>query len=401
MKKLIVLFLITLLSLAVLNCSDRDNPVDVNQPSGLYFTFDFTSQALSGSVLGDFPGRNVLIYTPPGYDTYDHRTRYPVLYLLHGYGGDHNYYRGLYGLAETMDEMINSGEIEPMIIVMPDASNGLGGGFYTNSPDAGYPNPSFAGLYADFITDEVIDSIDFHYKTIADRRYRGIAGHSMGGYGAVKLAMERNDLFGSAASMSGPLAFYGGFPQPANPTFSGIVSLIPSVFAENGVTPGDTAGYYSIAPASTKRLTSMMFAMAAAFSPHDTSNADTSTAHYFLPGNDARVNLPFDVNGDLDSTVWSQWMANDVTGIFILGGSAVFDSTDLYVDAGDEDDLYLNLQANVFAIYATSPMYEVDVDYEIYSGLGDRIPADHASMIGERLRNVLRFHNESFTAEPE
>lgn len=401
MKKIFTLMVISALMLILVNCSDRQLPVDAEQPSGLYYSFGFTSAALSDNVMDDFPVREILVYTPPGYNTYDHRTRYPVLYLLHGFGGNHNYYRGLYGLAETMDELINSGEIEPMIVVTPNASSNLGGGFYTNSPDtlAGYPGQSFGGRYLDFIANEVVDSIDANYKTIPLRRFRGIAGHSMGGYGAIKMAMLRNDLFGSASSMSGPLAFNARFGDV--PQFLGLLTLLPGVYAENNFTPGDTATYYAIRPGPQKTVTNMFFAMAAAFSPHDPSNPDTSVAHRVFTGRDFRVDLPFTAGIDsitvIDTSVWALWSANDVSTLYLSAFGGVFDSTDLYVDAGDHDDLYFNLQSRFFGVISAE---YIDY-YEIYSGWGNRLPADHVTYIGDRLRNVIMFHDEAFQPEFE
>ncbi|UCC78735.1 MAG: hypothetical protein JSW64_10685 [Candidatus Zixiibacteriota bacterium] len=395
MKKITGLALILALSLAFVSCSDRELPVDAEEPSGLYYVFGFTSQALSNNIMEDFPVREILVYAPPGYDTYDHRTRYPVLYLLHGYTGDHNYYRGLYGLAETMDDLINSGEIQPMIVVVPDASNNLGGGFYTNSPDtlSGYPGQSFGGLYQDFICNEVVDSIDANYKTIAHRDFRGIAGHSMGGYGAVKLSMLRNDLFGSVSSMSGPLGFNAQFGD--TPGFHGLLTLIPGVFLENNCTPGDAAAYYAIMPAADKPLTSMFFAMAAAFTPHNPDNPDTSVAHDIFPGRQFQVDLPFNVDGDVDTTVWPLWLANDVSTMYMSVYSGVFDSTDLYIDAGEQDDFLFDLQSRFFGVLTAE---QIDF-YEIYSGPGNVLEADHLTFINERLRNVFIFHDQSF--EPE
>lgn len=402
MKKIFAFLIISALVLILMNCSDRELPVDADQPAGLYFSFGFTSGALSNNVMGDFPVREIMVYTPPGYDTYDHRTRYPVLYLLHGYGGDHNYYRGLFGLAETLDDLINSGEIEPMIVVTPDGSSNLGGGFYTNSPDtlAGYPGQSFGGLYLDFIANEVVDSIDANYKTIPLRGFRGVSGHSMGGYGAVKMAMLRNDLFGSASSMSGPLGFNARFGDV--PNYIGMLSLLPVVFAENNFAPGDTAAYYAIRPGPQKTLTNMFFAMAAAFSPHDPSDPDTSVAHLVFSGREFQVDLPFTAGTDtggvaIDSSVWGLWLANDVATMFLSVYSGVFDSTDLYVDAGDHDDLYFNLQSRFFGVVSAE---YIDF-YEIYSGWGNRLIADHTTFIGDRLRNVLMFHDGAFQPDFE
>lgn len=399
MKKILALIIIAA-AVVFSGCSNRQTPVDANQPSGLYSIYAITSQALLNSAMQEYPRREILIYTPPGYNEYDHRTNYPVLYLLHDYGGDQNYYRGLYGLAETMDELINSGEIDPMIVVTPDASTGLGGGFYTNSPDtlAGYPGQSYGGYMADFI-DEVIDSVDMTYNTIRDYRYRGISGHGMGGYGAIKLAMQLL-RFGSASSMSGPLSFYGSYP--ADTTFLGFVSMFPAMFNENGFTPGDTAGFYAITPGTGKILTNMMFAMGAAFTPHDPADPDTTFAHSFtnpLTAFNGKVDLPFDVNGNLASSVWDLWMLNDVTTMYRSGLGDIFDLqvVDLYVDAGAEDNFYFNLQSRVFGIYAADAFTEPTIShYEIYSDYGNNLPADHFTLIGDRLKDVIKFHNESF-----
>lgn len=390
MKKYALILAVAVISVAGMQCSEQVNPVDISQPTGYYYIHDFFSNSIDGDIMQDFPRRNVVVYTPPGYDPADTSTDYPVLYLLHGYGGNEEYFKGLFGVAETMDELIYAGEIDPMIVVTADASNKLGGSFYTNSPDFG--SGSFAGLMQEFITDELLALIDSVYNTIPDRQHRGIAGHSMGGYGAVKLAMLRSDVFGSAASMSGPLTFWGTYPQDT--LFAGLIELLPYVFAENGAAPGDTAAFYSIRPGTGKSLTNMMFAMASAFSPHDPADTDTSYAHYFaVTGYTGYVDLPFDVNGDLAMPVWNLWMANDVLALFAGGYGGVFDSTALYIDCGDEDDLGLYAHAQIFYSVAGSMVDQ----FEIYSGFEGRYSADHTTYVGERLRYVAKFHDGVFS----
>jgi S-formylglutathione hydrolase FrmB len=419
MKRLTILLLIAALALALLQCSERDNPLDpTDVPYGLYWSLAFDSEAISGDIMLSNPGRNVLVYTPPGYPEFESITPgdttvygdpndpdsvvitppdtafidYPVLYLLHGYGGDHTLFRGVFGLAETMDELVNSGQIEPMIVVMPDASNKLGGSFYTNSyiPDS---SQSFAGLFQDYITDEVVPLIDSTFHTIADGQHRGIAGHSMGGYGAVKIGMLRNELFGSVASMSGLLAFVGTYPDDSNPLALGLLTLMDGMLLENGFVSGDLTSFYSIAPGTGKDLTNMMFAMGAAFSPHDPADPDTTYAHAFtVAGFAGHVDLPFDVNGELVDSLWAFWMAHDVTALFSAGYGAVFDNTDLYVDCGEQDDLFLQYQAQVFADSAGAAIDQ----FEIYSGFDDIFHPDHSTYVAERLKKVIKFHDISF-----
>jgi len=397
MKKFAIFMLALALVSSLVQCSKRKNPADPVIPQGLIWTLTFESRSISGDVMQDPPARDVLVYTPPGYDEYDSTTTYPVLYLLHGYGGDHTYFNALFSLKDLMDELIYKGEIEPMIVVTPNATNALGGSFYTNSYYPTDSTQSFGGLMQNFLTDEVVSLIDSVFHTSADRAHRGIAGHSMGGYGAVKLAMLRNDLFSSASSMSGPLAFWGGYP--ADTTFLGVLELMPYVFAENGFVPGntheDTVAFYSIAPGPTKRLTNMIFAMAIAFSPHDPNNPDTSYAHLFnTPGTGfvGKVDLPFGVDGQVALPIWNLWMAQDVTALYSAGYGAVFANTDLYVDAGADDELGMQGQAQVFYIVAGASIDQ----YQEYSGFDNIYPADHTSFVGERLRDVLKFHNRSF-----
>lgn len=386
-------------ALLTTQCSKRDNPVDPEIPHGLIYDLTFSSTAAGGDIMQDPPGREVIVYTPPGYDESDSATTYPVLYLLHGYGGNQNYFRSIFSVGDLLDEMIFNGEVEPMIVVTPNASNGLGGSFYTNSFLPTDSSQSYAGRMQDYITDEVVPLIDSIYNTIPDKAHRGIAGHSMGGYGALKLAMLRSDLFGSAASMSGPIAFWGDY-NPADPgsaTYLGVQELLPYVFAENGFTPGDTAAYYAIAPGVGKSLTNMMFAMASAFSPHAMSNMDTTYSHLYVSttGFVGKVDLPFDANGNVPDTVgspWLFWMAQDVTALYSAGYGAALAGTDIYIDCGAEDDLGLYGMAQVFAYVAQTVVNEV----HIYDGFDDIYPPDHSTLIGERLRNVLEFHSASF-----
>jgi enterochelin esterase-like enzyme len=156
------------------------------------------SVALEGNLVGDSPSRNVSIYLPPGYDE-QLKKRYPVVYLLHGFNGNAGN-RRWFGQdsifnSTTINKLISSGMVEPMIIVMPDGSNKFGGSMYTNSITT--------GNWEDFIVYDLTKFIDTKYRSIPKPESRGIAGHSMGGYGAIKIAMKHPDIF---------LAVYGSSP---------------------------------------------------------------------------------------------------------------------------------------------------------------------------------------------
>jgi len=111
---------------------------------------------------------------------------FPVLYLLHGLYGDYKNWDTRTGIETYAKEM-------SFLIVMPDADDS----WYTNS--ATVP----ADKFEDYIANDLISEIERKYRTIRDRRARAIAGLSMGGYGAVKLALKYPDRFAFAASLSG------------------------------------------------------------------------------------------------------------------------------------------------------------------------------------------------------
>jgi S-formylglutathione hydrolase len=150
--------------------------------------------ALEHNHVFDSPDRAVSIYLPPDYDS--SAQRYPVLYLLHGYTAtDRGWMNRAYvGLPELMDRLLQRHAIAPMIVVMPNSFNRFAGSFYTNS--------ELSGNWEDFIVRDLVSYVDAHYRTLGDAAHRGIAGHSMGGYGALRLGMRHPDIFAAAYGMS-------------------------------------------------------------------------------------------------------------------------------------------------------------------------------------------------------
>ncbi len=129
------------------------------------------------------------IYFPPDY--YVSNRRYPVVYLLHGYGDNETGWVQ-YGEADRIiDEKIHTGELPPMIVVMPDG----GKSFYINDYQSKI-------RYEDMFVQEFVQHIDATYRTRPQPQYRGIAGLSMGGFGALVLAMHHPERFGSCAALS-------------------------------------------------------------------------------------------------------------------------------------------------------------------------------------------------------
>jgi len=126
------------------------------------------------------------VYLPSGYD--ESRTRYPVLYLLHGNGQRFTSWAERGDIRATADALIASGEIPAALIVMPDA----GTTWYVDRKE-----PMETAFLRDLIPD-----VEATYRTIAERDGRVIAGLSMGGYGSLRFALQHPDMFAAAGLLS-------------------------------------------------------------------------------------------------------------------------------------------------------------------------------------------------------
>ncbi|MDR1455222.1 MAG: esterase family protein [Tannerella sp.] len=135
--------------------------------------------------------RRYAIYLPPGYVESDQS--YPVLYLLHGSGDDHTGWVQFGQVQQIADRAIAEGNAARMIVVMPDANTGRKGYFNDIRGDFDYE---------DFFFRELIPHIEKTYRVRGDRRYRAIAGLSMGGGGTVFYALHHPERFAAAAPLS-------------------------------------------------------------------------------------------------------------------------------------------------------------------------------------------------------
>lgn len=143
--------------------------------------------------------RKYAVYLPPDYET--SQRSYPVLYLLHGGGDDQTGWVQFGEVLHIADKAIREGTATPMVIVMPDANTGRRG--YFNSVDGSW-------RYEDFFFEEFMPFIERTYRVRTEKRYRAVAGLSMGGGGTFMYALHRPDLFSSAAPLSasvGALSF--------------------------------------------------------------------------------------------------------------------------------------------------------------------------------------------------
>ena len=127
----------------------------------------------------DYPYR---VYLPSGY--YSSQERYPVLYLLHGNGGDYTEWTEGNLVANFASVMMAGGRIRKMIIAMPEGDHG----FFMNWVGG-------TQRWSDYVVKEIIPLIDSRYRTIPDRQHRAIGGNSGGGEAALQLAFNHPDLF--------------------------------------------------------------------------------------------------------------------------------------------------------------------------------------------------------------
>lgn len=178
------------------------------------------SPGLASSVLGDSPTRSVEIYLPPSYRA-DSTRRYPVLYLLHGATSApvewlDGTYQGL-NLQTELDALIASRAIPELIVVMPDADNKLGAGFYANSPAT--------GNWEDFVVRDLVRHVDRQYRTDARGPARALVGHSMGGFGALAIAFKHPDMFGLVYAVSPCCMGFVGRLAPTGPAWPALAAV--------------------------------------------------------------------------------------------------------------------------------------------------------------------------------
>lgn len=315
-------------------------------------------KSLEGNLAGDSPDRDVSVYLPPSYAT-DRNRRYPVVYLLHGYT---NSDEGWYGpntksgfqsahttLPAVADEAISSGASREMILVMPNAYNVYQGSMYSNSVTT--------GDWETYITRDLVQFIDSHYRTLATPASRGLAGHSMGGYGTIRLAMKDPGVFSSIYILSA--CCLTANLDPKGDSYAQ---------AEQVHTPEDVA--------NLKRGPITILAEAAAWSPNPKSPP------FFF-------NLPVR-NGHILPEVVAAWVANAPLAMLPQYIPNLRKLHAIGMDVGDKDGL---AQSNRQLSESLSA-FDIPNTFETYDG-------DHTNRIAARVgTKVLPFFsaNLSFAA---
>ncbi len=144
--------------------------------------------SLQENLIGEEDMQEIAVILPNGYS--EASDPYPVLFFLPGFSSDYKQTaRNLASVLQSQPE-----EEQKIVVVVINGTSKLDGCFYTNSP--------ITGNWADYVVNDVGDYVDRHYNVKVESRFRGIAGHSMGGFGAINLAMRYPDRFGTLYAMS-------------------------------------------------------------------------------------------------------------------------------------------------------------------------------------------------------
>ncbi|MEM6733905.1 MAG: alpha/beta hydrolase-fold protein, partial [Myxococcota bacterium] len=159
---------------------------------------DHDSDLLRGNPLRDPHRRQVWVHLPDDY--HETTLRYPVLFCLSGFAGTGPGQILGTPWAPGVPDRLKLLGLKNVIVVFPDCFTRYGGSQFLNS--------SATAPYEDYVCDELVDLIDGRYRTLAKRNHRGAFGKSSGGFGALRLAVARPDVFGAVACHSGDVGFH-------------------------------------------------------------------------------------------------------------------------------------------------------------------------------------------------
>lgn len=207
MKKIVFITILTILIFTFGGCGSSNS----SNESSIVDNLQINSVEISKNLVNENSLQNLMVYLPADYDTSS--SKYPVIYFLGGYGDISNYwFDNTYGFSiqTSMDNLIKSSNTKSMIIVVISGKNVFNGSFYTNSP--------ITGNWENYIVNEVVPTIDSKYRTLNSKDSRGIAGHSMGGFGALSIAMKYPSIFSSVYALSPGLFDQNGLEDFLFPT---------------------------------------------------------------------------------------------------------------------------------------------------------------------------------------
>ena len=314
--------------------------------------FKVHAKSLEGNLEGDSADRWVSVYLPPSYILKPKR-RYPVIYFLHGFtDSDAKFYgfaKHWMNLPAVVDNAFVNGKTSEMIFVTPDADTRYRGSWYSNSITT--------GNWEDFITKELVPFIDSHYSTIAKPGSRGLAGHSMGGYGALRIGEKYPGIFSSIYLLSPAIITQSDRDLINDASFKQADSI-------------KTQAEFEKASFSAK----IVFACAAAWSP------DPANPPFYF-------DLPLK-NGQLQPEVLAKWAANMPLTTLDQYITNLKQLTAIAFDAGNKDE---GIAASIKLLDGELNKYGVKHTFEIYEG-------NHTNRVAQRIQqNVLKFFSENLS----
>jgi enterochelin esterase-like enzyme len=302
--------------------------------------------SLEGNLEGDAADRDVFVFLPPSYGS-DPTRRYPVVYALHGYSIGAEQWTKEVHLPQTVEGAFALGA-KDMIVVLPDSKTLHNGSMYSSSITT--------GDFENFIARDVVSYVDSHYRTIPDRMSRGLAGHSMGGYGTTRIGMKHPELFGSLYIMSPCCLSAREAPPPQM-----------ALAAEAIKTPEEAIKLDFFA-----RTT---FAAAAAWSP----DANNPPLYLDLPTK----------NGVVQPPVLARWAANAPLAMLDQYVFNLRRYKAIAIDVGDQD----GLRTDAAELHRLLDLNGVGNSFEIY-------PGTHTSAVADRFQNhVLPFFSRNLSFE--
>lgn len=298
------------------------------------------SELLATNPLGDPSTRPLYVYLPAGAEDL---SDLPAIYVIQGFTGQVVTWRNHSPFEPTMFERVDrmfADGCPPAVIVFVDAWTSLGGSQFLDS--------TATGPYMSYLCDEVVPFIDSRFPTAPNPEKRGVQGKSSGGYGAMVVSMKRPDVFNAFATHAGDALFeccyLRDFPNAAR-TLRDHFDGSYEVFFE--------------ALASADRFEQRfhdpldLYAMAACYSPNEAEPT--------------RVDLPFDVRtGALIPEVWERWLQWDPVRMVPDHVDALRAMKRIYIDAGKQDEYYLDLGAQAFSDALTAA--GIEHSFELFDG---------------------------------
>lgn len=289
--------------------------------------------SLERNLEGNSADRTVFVLLPPSYDKAPKR-RYPVVYFLHGY-------------TATAEKTLGNGDFErrhkdamaatgrEFIVVVPDSYTRHGGSFYSNSITV--------GNFETFTARELVANIDGRYRTLAKHESRGLAGHSMGGYGTLRLGMKHPGVF------------------------SALYAMNPCCLRPRGISPEEGRKYEGLTleqVAKSDFLTRANYAIAAVWSPNP--SAPPFYSDYATK------------DGKVDPLVIAKWAANAPVAMVPQYLPSLQSLTAIGLDTGDKDFV----RDDDEEMHAELLKFGIKHDWELYEG-------DHGNRFSERLERIV------------